>query len=332
MSDFVTVVTGCRIHFGLCPLAGQKQKFAGLGASLKSPGHRIHFSPAKRLVVEGIDKQRVLKVIKRIVAEDQLKDCGGVSRDIESLPVRVCGQQTIQPHQGLGSGTQLELAIAHGLTRFFEIGTFDGWQAAPLLQRGNRSKVGTHAYLTGGLIFDSGDGTWESPIIHRMDVPDAWRVLLVLPKTVRGLSGIAEAEGFEAIGCGDVELGETMVGLAIETILPAAVRGDFAAFSRAIEEYGRLAGSSFEAVQGGIYHGQLVTDIVMGLVKRGALGVGQSSWGPCVYAWFENQESAKTFVVRNQSMFDDRVEWHIAQPKNEGAQLNAAPIEMKGIA
>jgi predicted sugar kinase len=67
-------------------------------------------------------------------------------------------------------------------------------------------------------------------------------------------------------------------------MLPAIVEADFAAFSEALYEFGRRVGECFSAAQGGAYLNDKVADLVARLRQRGVHGVGQTSWGPTVFA------------------------------------------------
>ena len=71
---------------------------------------------------------------------------------------------------------------------------------------------------------------------------------------------------------------------------------DFESFAAALHDYNRRSGELFAAVQAGPYNGAAVTDLVANLLARGARGVGQSSWGPTVFAWFPDREQAEGFV------------------------------------
>lgn len=72
----------------------------------------------------------------------------------------------------------------------------------------------------------------------------------------------------------------------------------------------------FSPVQGGPYNGPIVFQLVETLISRGAQGVGQSSWGPSVFSWFKDNESAQQFV--SQWDADEETEFTICRPLNTG--------------
>ncbi|HLU49595.1 MAG TPA: hypothetical protein VK116_15965, partial [Planctomycetota bacterium] len=57
-------------------------------------------------------------------------------------------------------------------------------------------------------------------------------------------------------------------------------------------EFGRESGAAFERAQGGVFSSPRVGAIVDALRAEGIRGVGQSSWGPAVWAWAAGEEEA----------------------------------------
>ena len=83
------------------------------------------------------------------------------------------------------------------------------------------------------------------------------------------------------------------VNLLHREIVPALEASEFERFSETLHEYNRLAGVAFEGEQGGLYVSPVVTKI-MGVVRDlGFPGVGQSSWGPTVFAFAPDETSAE---------------------------------------
>src|SRR6185437_6994640 len=78
----------------------------------------------------------------------------------------------IPPHAGLGSGTQLALAIAAAFRRLEGL-PLDPREDARLLNRGARSGVGVALFERGGLAVDAGRGakTEVPPVVAQMSFP-----------------------------------------------------------------------------------------------------------------------------------------------------------------
>ena len=128
---------------------------------------------------------------------DQRRGCGGSRRaraslrrlaEVWPLPaVRVELLETIPAHSGLGSGTQLGLALGVGLARLLAARRGRPCdRAAPRARRQIRHRVG--AFLTGGFLVDGGRGAADEPppIISRLAFPETWRLLLMLDENGGG--------------------------------------------------------------------------------------------------------------------------------------------------
>ncbi len=83
--------------------------------------------------------------------------------------------------------------------------------------------------------------------------------------------------------------------MAMKVLLPSAKAGDFNHFARHLTEYNRLAGSFYYAVQHGDYGTRQTEERLALMEKHGAVGRGQSSWGPGLFAVFPTQKAAETF-------------------------------------
>ena len=75
-------------------------------------------------------------------------------------------------------------------------------------------------------------------------------------------------------------------------MLPAIERADCSAFGDALYEFGRLAGECFAAAQGGPFANAFNERLVEAIRGYGVAGVGQSSWGPTVFAVVANETEA----------------------------------------
>ena len=80
-------------------------------------------------------------------------------------------------------------------------------------------------------------------------------------------------------------------------LLPAIVERDLAEFGAALSELQRLVGESFAPVQGGTFHPR-AGPLVEALLRLGAAGAGQSSWGPAVYGIVGSEEQAREIAAR----------------------------------
>jgi predicted sugar kinase len=74
-------------------------------------------------------------------------------------------------------------------------------------------------------------------------------------------------------------------------MLPALLEADLPAFGEALYEFNRRVGEMFRPIQGGIYAHPRSAAIVEFVRKQSIAGVGQSSWGPALFAIAERDRA-----------------------------------------
>src|SRR6185295_4877516 len=186
----VRVCTGSRLHFGMFSFGQPNvRQFGGVGAMLDRPGIELHIAPAERFKVDGPLTERARAFALRTFHELQLDEPPSCRLTVLSAPPE---------HVGLGTGTQLGLAVAAAINAFVENPPLGPQELARLSGRGKRSAIGTHGFAGGGLIVEAGKLTSDeiSPLIARADLPARWRFVLVRSLNENGLSGEAERDAF----------------------------------------------------------------------------------------------------------------------------------------
>jgi beta-RFAP synthase len=203
-------------------------------------------------------------------------------------------------HVGLGTGTQVTLATVAGLQAFAGGEPLPPEDLARIAGRAARSAVGTYGFKYGGLLMEAGKRRAEalSPLERRLTLPVDWRFVLVVPRAERGLSGEEERRAFEALPPVSHATTTALRALLVDALFPAAECGDFVRFSDALFRYGVASGQCFAARQGGPFANPRVADLVERVRTLGVRGVGQSSWGPTVFALVDNPAAADTLVAR----------------------------------
>lgn len=288
------VVAPSRLHFGLFHVpAGGEQKpgeraFGGVGLMIDAPGVVVSVRSAETWQFEGIGASRAQTFAMRYTASLPDPDRRTFQVLVERCPVE---------HTGLGVGTQLGLAVAKALAVAGGFGRSDAVTLATRVGRGERSAIGVHGFDRGGLVIDAGKGPGEavSPLLAHVRPPAAWRVVLFLPPAPADWHGKRERAAFATAGAGDAD---ALRRLATSAILPAAEAGDIDAFADAVHEFNRRAGEPFAEAQGGPYASPAVADLIAEVRKAGVRGVGQSSWGPTVFAVVGDSDTAMSLVLR----------------------------------
>jgi beta-ribofuranosylaminobenzene 5'-phosphate synthase len=313
----VQVFAPSRLHFGMFSF-GQPgvRQFGGVGMMIRAPGLRLKITPAEKLCAVGPFEDLLLahaQVVQKSIS------CG------EPLACRLELTTAPRAHVGLGSGTQLALAVAAGLNAFCGGSPKPVAELARIVGRGKRSAIGTYGFAHGGLLVEAGKTADDeiSPLVARVELPAEWRVVLICPRRMTGLSGEAERIAFERLPPVPVETTERLCREVLLELLPAAVAGDFEHFSDALYRFGHAAGMCFAGQQCGAFASDRIHTIVRRTVSLGARGVGQSSWGPSVFAVLPNVSTAESFVerFRGEGEVDD-LEITVVEPDNRGAQID----------
>jgi beta-ribofuranosylaminobenzene 5'-phosphate synthase len=269
----VRVEAPARLHMGMLDAAGGgARRFGGLGVALNRPAAVVEASSSDDVTAEGPDSERALAVARR--SREALGLPGGVHvRVVEAIPA----------HVGLGSGTKLALAVTAALAALAGQ-TPEPERLARAAGRGARSAVGLWTFVLGGLVVEGGRRPGverPAPLLAHHAMPAEWHCVLVIPHAEPGLSGRAEEEAFGDLRP-DPERAALIAQLVLTSLLPGLAEGDVAEFGAALTRVQRLVGESFASVQGGVFHPR-AGDLVDALLRLGAAGAGQSSWGPAVY-------------------------------------------------
>jgi beta-RFAP synthase len=325
----IRVRTGSRLHFGLLNLpAGELaspagRQFGGVGLMVRDPGLTLDARPAPAWSASGPLAERALAFAGRVC--HALREEGIPPPPAHHLVVEAAAPE----HAGLGTGTQLGLAVARALA---EACCRAGTAAADLARwagRGVRSALGVHGFARGGFLVEAGKADREAlaPLVARLPFPEAWRVVLVLPGGARGLHGPGECLAFERLAGLPPAPGRTdaLCRLVLLGLLPAVAEGDLRAFGEALYEFNHLVGEAFRPVQGGTYAHPGGEEVVAFLRGRGVRGAGQSSWGPALFGVTQGAAEAEEVAGRLRQRFGlGPGEVHVTTAANGGAEVQAA--------
>src|SRR4030095_2743638 len=133
--DTVFVEAPARLHFGVLDLRGSLGRwFGGIGAAAPEPtlllSARLDPTPG----VEGADADRAEKFARAFLAHHDLQ-----------TGARISIHRALPPHAGLGSGTQLALAVARAIAELHGLPT-SAAALAGAVGRAQRSAVGTWTF------------------------------------------------------------------------------------------------------------------------------------------------------------------------------------------
>lgn len=257
------VQTGCRVHFGLLP-PGPTGRHGGCGILVRQPAIAVTATPAASWQFTGSLAEVAERAVERLGRRT-------------GQPNHVDVAAAVPAHAGLGSGTQVALAVAAALSPPGE--PFDVAAVAPRLGRGQRSWIGTLGFAEGGMVVDL--GSQERP--RRLPFPESWPLWLAVPVQGSNWSGEQERAAFDRLAAAAGVVRSEMLQLLTEELVPGVERGDWRRFTSALRRYNRQAGRWFAPVQGGEFSEPRVAACVALLEAAGG-AAGQSSWGPTVFA------------------------------------------------
>ena len=318
--NIVHVIAPARLHLGFIDMhGGMGRSFGSLGLCLADIYTHISVTGSDSVFIQGPSSHRASIYAGRIL--EHLGIPTGVNITIH---------EAIPEHAGLGSGTQLSLAVGTAIAMVYGY-NISGEELAEVMGRGTRSGIGIGAFSRGGFLVDGGRGNESGvpPIICQLPFPDAWRFVLVFDSGHQGMHGIGEMRAFENLQ----PMSETMSGrlcrLTLMQALPALVEEDCEHFGASISQIQMLVGDHFAPLQGGRYTSQGVAQVLSRLQDLGATGIGQSSWGPTGFALFAHETQAFQALrqVREQWIHDPRLLFRLCRARNQKAEVRLEQVE-----
>lgn len=278
----IRIRTSSRLHLGFMDLNGNLgRRYGSIGVSLSGPCTEISVKKHRHLSIKNANDnltQRIAACVKAFSKHYQTNS---------NVSIQV--HKSIPEHKGLGSGTQLDLAVSSALAHIHSLKA-PVRDLSRLMGRGKRSSIGLQSFEHGGFIIDSGkeldrhgDPVSAPPeTLLRFDFPDEWKFVVIVPDEKQGLSGEQEKKAIGKLKPSK-QISEKICRLVLMQLLPSFMARDIENFGSALSELDHQTGLFFKPVQGGIYCEKLSYNLTDHLVASGAYGAGQSSWGPAIY-------------------------------------------------
>ena len=236
-------------------------------------------------------------------------------------------------HVGLGSTTQLTLSLAYGLSKLLKL-KYSIKELAVLFKRGHTSGIGIAVFESGGFIIDSGrvvrDGVVSEPrrvsdlpqVVFRKSLPRNWYFIVVVPEGIEGLSEREERKYLEVPYEPPKDLQNELRKLPLIHLIPSVIWRDVEVFGKSVTRIQELVGKYFSRYQGGIYCCKETELAVKLLLKHGACGAGQSSWGPAAYGITEGLRRAQRIlekVGKEMKRKGIKAKYYLVSARNRGA-------------
>ena len=318
-----------RLHLGfLDPSGTLGRRFGSLG-----------------LTIEGFETEVEVGAVRRGSDEDELSaDNPAAQAELERsasflqrlrehsgqhAPLALRLRRVLPAHAGLGSGTQLGLAVGRAFVLWHRLGvgtpTLAQW-----LGRGQRSGVGIAGFDQGGLLLDGGPSADGAPalLLSRLSLPPAWRIVVAMDEHCRGLSGAAERQAIASLPPLPQTQAADICHQVLMRVLPGAAAAEFAPFAQGINRVQGLVGAHFAPAQGGSAWTSTAVGGFMEWLRAyagdGGAAIGQSSWGPTGFAIFPSAETAYRALAAAHvaGVVDARLSLRTVAARDSGAVAN----------
>ncbi len=290
------IETPSRLHLTLIDLNGSLGRIdGGVGLTLKEPRMVLEMEPEDTEIV--VEFKNPDNLSSNLISDYQEKIRTSAHRMMDYLQLdggyKFIVHETYPSHSGLGSGTQISLAVGKLLA---DLGNqiIDVPQIASVVGRGGTSGIGVASFENGGFIIDGGHHHSEKPgflpssaseaspppIIAKYDFPNDWKVVLVIPDVRKNVSGKNEVNIFKEYCPIPLNEVQKLSHLLLMKMMPAILECDLDAFGETVNSIQNIG---FKKIENQLQK-PLIGEIMDKLRDAGAPGVGMSSFGPTIYA------------------------------------------------
>ena len=311
----VRVVAGSRLHAGFHVVGDRLKGISYMGAGFYVEEPRVVVEVDDDCGAQVIEAGVFMDVARLVASKTGFTGCIRVVR----APPR---------HHGLGSTTQVALSIYHAVQvlRGRSPGPGELVEAGVgLLGRSVGSTVGSVLYAYGGFASGIGVPPPKAYTPLRLEVPEWWRFIIVIPGAAPGMSEEGERVLLEDMP-EPLESVRAMMARGFHALLVGLVRRDLYVALEGLRMMQVATGRYFSKHQGGVYRRDLAA--VADEASRDGIFLAQSSWGPTLYTITE--EDAARSDAKTLRMVMDEVgvagSVLIASPRNTGGVVEGGSI------
>jgi len=315
------IKTPSRLHITLIDLNGALGRIDGsVGLTIKKPGLTLQ----AELQNKGIEI-----VFKDHDHSERIEN--SAAKMLEFLNIssgfKFIVKETYPAHSGLGSGTQISLAVGKAVLKLNNM-DMTAPEIAKVVGRGGTSGIGVIAFDQGGFIIDGGHRIHEkpdflpssasralpAPLITRYDFPEDWNIILAVPDVPAGASGSEEANIFQKYCPIPLKDVQKLSHILLMKMMPAVVESDIDSFGDSVNQ---IQTTGFKKVELELQC-HLISTLIENMRSAGAAGVGMSSFGPTVYA-VTDTGSGEILKAAQNTVKDVGGELIITKAQNSGA-------------
>lgn len=328
----VRITTPCRIHLSLIDENGYTGRVdGGVGLMLDQPNVVLEVSnSADEFAIECLRYYRESVHVINEKASKVFKLFHINNKNFHFNLLRY-----YPSHVGLGSKTQLSLAIGTAISRLKGI-DIPIEEITKMVERGGTSGIGWRGFETGGFIVDGGhdygigkekedflpssaSGSANPALtISRYNIPENWRFVLIIPNVKPGANGEEEVDVFKKYTPIPRDEVNEVSHQILMKMLPGILKNDLKCFGEGLK---RIQSIGFKRIEISLQK-QIVKDLLKLFEKIGVKAYGMSSFGPSVLGITDTDEEAEK-LKKTVEKYLNGIGGHIfmCKPNNTGAKI-----------
>lgn len=322
------IKTPSRLHITLIDLNGALGRIDGsVGLTIEKPGLTLQ-AESQNKGIEIIFKGH--KHSEKLIMNYREKIENSATKMLKFLNIssgfKFIVKETYPVHSGLGSGTQISLAVGKVVLKLNNM-DMTAPEIAKIVGRGGTSGIGVIAFDQGGFIIDGGHRVCEkpgflpssasyaspAPLITRYEFPEDWNIVLAVPDVPAGASGPEEVNIFQKYCPIPLEDVQKLSHILLMKMMPSVVEEDIDSFGDSVNQ---IQTTGFKKVELELQH-PLISTLIENMRSAGAAGAGMSSFGPAVYAVTDTGSGEISKAAQN-TMKDVGGELIITKAQNSG--------------
>ncbi len=329
----IRITTPCRIHLSLIDENGYTGRVdGGIGLMLDRPN--VVFEATNHAEEFKIEAHKYYRESIEVINEKASRVFK--TFNISNKNFHFFLKRYYPSHVGLGSKTQLSLAIATAIIKLKEINKISIKELTKLMERGGTSGIGWKGFEGGGFIVDAGhdfgigkeketflpssasSSADPALTIFRYTIPEHWRFVLVIPNVKKGAYGDEEVSIFQTHApIPKIEVNEVSHQILMK-IIPGILKQDLTCFGEGLK---RIQTIGFKKVEIELQH-EIVKKVLAFFQTYGVKAYGMSSFGPSVIGITESDEEANILLKETQKLISGFGGYiYICKPNNFGAKI-----------
>ncbi|TFG19186.1 MAG: hypothetical protein EU533_06975 [Promethearchaeota archaeon] len=330
----IRITTPCRIHLSLIDENGYTGRVdGGIGLMLDRPN--VIFEASNSAEEFKIEANRYYRESIEVINQQASKIFKVFNINNKNFHFHL--KRYYPSHVGLGSKTQLSLAIATAITKLKNISNLSTIELTKLVERGGTSGIGWRGFEMGGFILDAGHDFGKGKeketflpssasknvnpalTLLRYAIPDDWRFVLAIPNVKKGAYGDEEVSIFQTHApIPKVEVNEVSHQILMK-LIPGLIKNNLDCFGEGLK---RIQSIGFKKIEISLQH-DIVKDLLTFFEEFGLKAYGMSSFGPSVVGITQSEDEANDLLKATQMKLK-KIGGHIyiCKPNNEGAKID----------